>query len=163
MASNPLRTTYRLALQKAIAKHFEDEGMLGANGQPIPFEGGTIEGPQRDRDVGCVWFAGKRPARQDGNNEENVFTVRVLRLFKQDQGATTPREDVETELERTLELLEDALRVNLRRSELQTSSGLDLTGWGDFFVVTEVIKDSRAQFVQATLSVVARNRTARGG
>lgn len=163
MASDSRRTTFRLALQKAIAKHFEDKGVVGANGQPIPFEGGTIEGPQRDRDVGCVWFAGKRPSRQDGNNEENVFTVRVLRLFKQDQGATTPREDVETELERTLELLEDALRVNLRRSELQTSSGLDLTGWGDFFIVTEVIKDSRAQFVQATLSVVARNRTARGG
>jgi hypothetical protein len=158
-----LRTTFRVALTKAIGAHFEAQGVVGANGQPIPFLGGTIEGPQTDRDVGCVWFAGKRPNQRDGNNEEAFFTVRVLRLFKHDQGATTPREEVEAELERTFEILEDALADVLTRSWLEAASGEDLSGWADYFTVTEVIKDSPRQYVQATLTAYARNRTARGG
>jgi hypothetical protein len=157
VASEGLRTTFRRALQIALAKHFKAAGL------PIAFEGGVIEGPAGDRDIGCVWFEGKRPQGQDGNNEEAFFQVRVFRLFKQDQGGQSPRDQVNADLERTFEILEDALAANLVRSQLQTNSGLNLTGWGDYFTVTEVVKNDPAQYVQATLTVWARNRTARGG
>lgn len=157
MASEGLRTTFRRALQIALEAHFSTAGL------EIAFQGGIIEGPQSDRDIGCVWFEGKRPQSRDGNNEEAFFQVRVLRLFKQDQGGTTPREDVNAELERTFEILEDGLAANLTRPWLQTSSGLDLTGWSDYFTVTEVVKNDPGQYVQATLTAWARNRTARGG
>lgn len=157
MASESNRTKFRRALQVALAKHFADAGL------PIAFQGGVIEGPQADRDIGCVWFEGKRPQGRDGNNEEAFFQVRVLRRFKQDQGAAEPREEVNTELERTFEILEDALRANLARPWLETNSGEVLTGWSDYFTVTEVVANHLGQYAQATLTAWARNRTARGG
>jgi hypothetical protein len=157
VASEGLRTTFRRALQIALAAHFKTAGL------EIEFQGGVIEGPQSDRDIGCVWWEGKRPSARDGNNEEAFFQVRVLRLFKQDQGGAVPREDVAGELERTAEILEDGLVAVLTRPWLATASGLDLTGWSDYFTVTEVVTSYPSQHVQATLTAWARNRTARGG
>ena len=157
MASESLRTTFRHALQTALAKHFAEVDL------PIAFEGGVIEGPQSDRDIGCVWFEGKRPQARDGNNEEAFFQVRVLRRFKQDQGGVEPRESVHVELERTFEILEDALQANLTLPLLEANSGEDLAGWESYFTVTEVVKNDPEQYVQATLTAWARNRTARGG
>lgn len=157
MAEQGLRTTFRLALQVALAKHFKEAGL------EIAFEGGVIEGPQADRDIACVWFDRVRPSGKDGNNEEAFFGVRVLRRFKQDQGGASPREDVESELERTTEILEDALAANLTRPWLAANSGADLTGWSDYFVVTEIVQNHAGQYVQAALLAWARNRSARGG
>lgn len=156
-AEASLRTKFRQALQVALAMHFESAGLA------IEFEAGVIEGPQTDRDIGCVWFDSKRPHSRDGNNEEAFFGVRVLRRFRQDQGGEVPREDVEQLLEGTFETLEDGLAANLARPWLETSSGINLAGWSDFFTVTNVVVDHQAQHVTATLTAWARNRTARGG
>jgi hypothetical protein len=158
VASEPsLRTKFRQALQVALAAHFKQAGL------EIAFEAGIIEGPQQDLDIGCVWFEGKRPQGRDSNNEEAFFQVRVLRRFKQDQGATVPRGDSEEELETTFEMLEDGLLAVINRIDLQNASGIDLTGWESYFSVTEVVKNQPGFYVQATLTVWARNRTARGG
>ena len=157
MASESLRTKFRRALQTALAKHFKDAGLA------IAFEGGIIGGPQDSRDIGCVWFEGKRPQGRDGNNEEAFFQVRVLRQFKQDQGGENPRESFNAELERTFEILEDGLLANLTLPLLEANSGQDLAGWESYFTVTEVVKNDLEQYVQATLTAWARNRTARGG
>lgn len=158
MASDPsLRTTFRRALQTALTAHFAAQGL------EIAFQGGVIEGPQTDRDIGCVWFDSKRPSTRDGNNEEAYFGVRVLRRHKLDQGGAEPREEVEAELERTFELLEDGLAAVLARPWLEAVSGEDLSGWSDFFTVTEVVSNHQGQYVQASLLAWARNRTARGG
>lgn len=157
MAAEPsLRTKFRRALQTALAKHFADQGL------DIDFQGGVIEGPQ-DRDIACVWVDSKRYSAKDGNNEEAFFGVRVLRRFKQDQGGEYPREESEAELERTFEMLEDALRANLTKPLLEANSGETLTGWSDYFVVTEMSANHAGQYVQAALRAWARNRTARGG
>lgn len=156
MASESLRTRFRHALQIALAAHFKAAGL------DIAFEGGVIEGPQ-ERNIGCVWFDSKRPQGRDGNNEEAFFGVRVLRLFKQDQGGENPREDVEAQLEWTFETLEDGLLAVVNRGLLETASGVDLAGYSDFFTVTEVSSNHQAQYVQATITAWARNRTARGG
>jgi hypothetical protein len=159
VASSPsLRTQFRRALQKALHAHFLAEGF-----PKLAFEGGVIEGPQADRDIACVWWEGKRPQARDGNNEEAFFQVRVLRQFKQDQGGQTPREDVADELERTAEVLEDGLLAVITVPLLETASGLTLTGWADYFTVTEVAVNYPGQYVQATLTAWARNRTATGG
>lgn len=158
MASDPsLRTQFRRALQIALAAYFEAQEV------PIAFEAGVIEGPQSDRDIGCVWFEGKRPQGRDSNNEEAFFHVRVLRRFKQDQGGQVPREDSEEELETTFEMLEDALLAVVNRPLLQAASGINLSGYSSYFSVTEVVKNQPGFYVQATLTVWARNRTARGG
>ena len=151
------RTAYRRALQKGLALKF------AAADLPIEFFGGVIDGPQADRDVGCVWLEGKRPQGRDGNNEEVFFQVRVLRHFMQDQGAEYPREETAAALELTAEKLEDALADMLTTSWLQTVSGETLTGWADYFTVTELVTNYPEQYVQATLLVWARNRSARGG
>ncbi len=157
MASS-LRTKFRQALQIALAKHFKSAGLS------IEFQGGVIEGPQTDRDIGCVWFDSKRPQGRDGNNEEAFFGVRVFRQWKQDQGAETPRVEVEEELERTFEMLEDGLRAVIKRIDLETASGIVLgSDWASYFTVTEVAIDHQEQRIQATLTAWARNRTARGG
>ena len=158
MASEPsLRTKFRQALQIALAAHFKAAGL------EIAFEPGIIEGPQSDRDIGCVWFDSKRPQARDGNNEEAFFGVRVLRLFKQDQGGVVPREDVETALEWTFETLEDGLLAVINLPLLETASGMVLDGWHSYFTVTEVASNHQQQYVQATVTAWARNRTARGG
>lgn len=157
MASESNRTKFRRALQISMAAHFKSVDL------PIAFQGGVIDGPQADRDIGCVWFEGKRPQSRDLNNEEAFFQVRVLRRFKQDQGGPEPREEVNAELERTFEILEDALRAVINRPALETASGLDLAGWQDFFIVTEVQANHPEQYVQASVQAWARNRTSRGG
>ena len=158
MAVEPsLRTKFRRALEVAVAAHFK------AAGDEIPFEGGEIGGPQLDRDVGCVWFEGKRRSGRDGNNEEAIFHVRVLRLFQHDQGGETPRVDTEERLERTFEMLEDALVAVLARPWLEAASEIDLDGWSDFFTVTEMTKSTLQAYVQADITAWARNRTAAGG
>ena len=156
MASESLRTKFRHALQISLAEYFKNAGL------DVPFEGGVIEGPQ-ERNIGCVWFDSKRPQGRDGNNEEAFFGVRVLRLFKQDQGGEIPREDVETQLEWTFETLEDGLRAVINRVELEAASGINLSGYSDFLTVTEIASNHQQQYVQATITAWARNRTARGG
>jgi hypothetical protein len=66
-------------------------------------------------------------------------------------------------MEWTFETLEDGLRVNLNRIDLQTASGIDLTGWSDYYIVQEVLMDHPTQTVTATLAAQARSRTRRGG
>jgi hypothetical protein len=110
-----------------------------------------------------VWWEGKRPSARDGNNEESFFQVRVLRRFRQDQGGSVPREDTAELLERTAELLEDALASVLARPWLEQVSGEDLSGFADFFTVTELSTSYTGQYVQAAIQAWARNRTARGG
>jgi hypothetical protein len=157
VVSESNRTKFRRALQVALATHFETAGLA------VEFQGGVIDGPQSDRDIGCVWFEGKRPQSRDLNNEEAFFQVRVLRRFKQDQGGAEPREEVNAELERTFEILEDGLRAIINRPALETASGEDLAGWSDFFIVTEVTANHVEQYVQAAVQAWARNRTSRGG
>lgn len=157
MASESLRGTFRRALQVALQKHFADADLA------ITFEPGEMTGPQADRDIGCVWFDSKRPHARDGNNEEAFFGIRVFRRFRQEQGAATDREITEEQLDWTFETLEDALRANLTKPLLEANSGKTLTGWSEYFIVTEVSKNTAEQYVQASLSAQARNRTARGG
>jgi hypothetical protein len=157
VASEGLRTLYRVALQKALSSQLRDVGL------EVDFQGGIIEGPQDARNIGCVWFEGKRPHSRDGNNEESFFQVRLFKLFKQDQGGTVPRVDVNADLEWTFEILEDALAAVLTRPWLATVSGEDVTGTPDFFIVTEMVMNHEQQYVQATLFSQWRNRTARGG
>jgi hypothetical protein len=154
VASDPsLRTRYRRALQKALSDALQ-----------VEFQGGKIEGPQADRDIGCVWWEGKRPQGRDGNNEENFYIVRLFKLFKQDQGGETPRVDQEEALELTAEALEDALASVLARPWLSTAvPDIDLSDAPDFFTVTEVSLNHELQYVEATLTAWMRNRTARGG
>lgn len=154
-----IRTTYRRAIQHAVAKS------LAADGLDIEFQGRKIDGPQSDRDVGCAWWTGKRPHSRDGNNEEDYLQVRVLRRFKQDQGGAEPGQEVADELELTAEMLEDALAAILNRAWLQTAVGdaFDVSACPEFFVVTEVSANPEQQYVQATLQAYMRNRTARGG
>lgn len=153
------RTTFRLALQKALRASFVADGL------DIEFQGGVIEGPQADRDIGCVWWTGKQPQGRDGNNEETFFQVRVLRRFKQDQGGSEPRESNAEELELTAEMLEDALVAVLVRPWLQEVVGdeFDLSESLEYFIVTEVTVNYPGHYVQATLQAWMRNRTARGG
>jgi len=150
------RTKFRKALQIHLSAFFTAAEL------PIAFEDGLLEGPQ-ERDVGCVWFDNVRPHRADWNNEEASFGVRVFRHFKQDQGGTEPRAAQEEALEWTFETLEDALQAVLNRPLLQVSSGIDLSGWYDYFIVQEVILVHPGQYVQATLATQARSRTRRGG
>lgn len=151
-----LRGKFRKALQVHLAAHFKAAGL------ELPFEGGVIEGPQ-ERDVGCVWFDTVRPHRADWNNEEAFFGARVLRQFKQDQGGEQPRTAQEEALEWTFEVLEDGLQAVLNRPLLQAASGVDLSGWADYFIVQEVVLNHTAQHVTATLAAQARSRTRRGG
>lgn len=157
MASESLRGKFRRALRIALEAHF------AAADRAITFESGELTGQQSDRDVGCVWFDSKRPHSRDGNNEEAFFGIRVFRRFRQEQGSAKEREITEEQLDWTFETLEDALRANLTKPLLETNSGETLTGWSDYFIVTEVSKNTFEQYVQASLSAQARNRTARGG
>lgn len=151
-----LRTQFRRALQTALERHFATEGLA------INFEPGAIEGPQ-ERDVGCVWFDMKRLDGRDTNNENALFGVRVFRRFRQEQGAAAVREETEEELERTFEILEDALVANMNLPLLEANAGVQLDGWESFFVVQQVTLNHRGQYIEATLAAWARNRTARGG
>jgi hypothetical protein len=160
VAAESIRTKYVRALRVALQKHYESAGL------PISFQLGEIQAlsPQ-DRDIGCVWFEGKRPHR-DANNEDAVYHVRVFRRFKQDQGGEQPRDEVHAELLRTFEILEDALAENLVRTWLETNAGLDpgsLGDHGDLLHVTAMTKSDITQSVTADLVVWSRNRTARGG
>ncbi len=161
MSDQDRRTNFRLALQASLAKGFKAAEL------PIAFQGGIINGPQSDRDIGCVWMEQKVASSRDGNNEECTFYVRVLRHFKLDQGGAEPRGEVNDELERTFGLLEDILVANLTRPWLEATSGMDLSSaemaWFEYFNVTPMSIDHTRQHVQATLRVFARNRTARGG
>ena len=158
MAPEPAsRTLFRRALEIHCQAFFKDAGV------EIPFEGGEIAGPQLDRDIGCVWFEGKRMNARDGNNEDAIFHVRVLHRLQHDQGAEIPRVETEERLERSFEILEDALVAVLARPWLETSSGISLAGWSDFFAVTEVSKSTPAASITADLIAWARNRTAAGG
>lgn len=116
----------------------------------IDFQPGVIDGPQQDRDVGCVWWEGKRPFARDGNEEENFYRVRVLRRFMQDQGGVEPRQTVNEVLEQTAEALEDALKAIL------------ITAGHQFFNVVEVSPDYQGHFVEAQLTAYDRNRSAAG-
>lgn len=118
---------------------------------PIKFEAGKIDGPQADRDIGCVWWEGKRPWVRDGNEEENFYRVRVLRLFMQDQGGEEPKKTLDDLLMETAESLEDALQAVL------------VTAGHQLFTVAEVTSDHEGQFVEAQLIAYDRNRSAAGG
>lgn len=158
MAADSLRGRFRNALRIALKAHFDAAGL------PIDFEAGQISGPQSDRDIGCVWFDLKRmSAGRDANNEEALFGVRVLRRFRQEQGAGEERELTEDMLDWTFETLEDGLRAVINATELEAASGISLDGWESFFVVLQVAKNTQEQSVTASVQAWARNRTARGG
>lgn len=152
MASDPgLRTLFRRALQKALSD------ALG-----IEFQGGVIEGPQADRDIGCVWWEGKRPHRA-AILEENFYRVRVFKRFKQDQGAESPRVDTAEELEQAAEDLEAALRTVLTLPWLADVTDIAAVGDQDFFNVLEVTTNYPSQYVEAALTAFATNRSGSGG
>lgn len=157
MASSGVRSRYRRALQLALKDRIFD-----ANGDKIEFEGGQLDPPQ-ERDIGCVWWEGKRPQARDGNNEENFYRVRLFRIFAQDQTAPL-RVDQAEQIEQAADDLEDALVAVLTRPLLAAAvPSIALTDAPDFFVVTEVVTNYPAQYVEATLTAWLRNRTARGG
>jgi hypothetical protein len=140
MTTTAVRSSFRTTLQAILQEALE-----------IPFEPGVIDGPQQDRDVGCVWWEGKRPFGRDGNVEENYYRVRVLRRFMQDQGGVEPRQTVNELLEETGELLEAALQAVLTQ-----------VGHG-FFNVMEVSPDYERHAVEAQLVAYDRNRSSAGG
>lgn len=134
-----VRTLFREALQADLAEAFD-----------IDFIGGPLEGPIEDRDIGCVWFDSKRPFGRDGNEEENIYRIRVIRLWNQGaQGMTTPAWVVP--LEDDAEALEAALRAVL------TTVG------HQFFTVTDVAPNYGRQYVEAAIVAYDRNRSAAGG
>ena len=133
-----VRTLFRQALQADLALAFG-----------FDFVGGPVNGPIDDRDVGCVWWESKRPFPRDGNEEENIYRVRVFKLWKQDKGMTTQGNVVP--LEDDAEALEAALKAVL------TTVG------HQFFTVTEVIPNYSEQYVEAALVAYDRNRSAAGG
>lgn len=133
-----IRTAFREALQADLAEAFG-----------FDFVGGPYSGPFDDRDVGCVWFDRKRPFGRDGNEEENVYRIRVFRLWKQDQGVTTQGNVVP--LEDDCEALEAALKAVL------TTVG------HQFFTVTDVSPNYDGQYVEAAIVAYDRNRSAAGG
>lgn len=135
-----VRGDFRQALQDALKTALE-----------IKFEPGIIGGPQADRDVGCVWWEGKRPFARDGNEEENFYRVRVLRRFMQDQGGLEPRQTVNELIEQTAEDLEAALKAILASAGHQ------------FFNVLEVTADYPGHYVEAQLTAYDRNRSSAGG
>lgn len=115
------------------------------------FVGGPIDLPQRERDLGCVWWEGKRPFARDGNMEENYYRVRVLRQFKVEEAAAALTLPSLPGLEDAAEQLEAALVAVL------TTAG------HDFFTVVEVTADYPRQWVEAQLVAYDRNRSAAGG
>lgn len=117
----------------------------------IEFEEGVVEGPQPDRDIGCVWFDRKRPWSRDGNIEENFYRVRVFRRWMQDQGGTEPKATAHGHLLDVQEELEEALQ-----------SVLTTVGHG-FFNVMEVAPNHQQHSVEAQLTAYDRNRSAAGG
>lgn len=137
-----VRSDFRDSIRATLTTAFSASG--------IPFEAGKIEGPQHDRDVGCVWWEGKRPWVRDGNEEENFYRVRVLRRFRQDQGAAEPKETLDDILMSTAEALEDALKDVL------------ITAGHQLFTVAEVTSDHERQLVEAQLTAYDRNRSAVG-
>lgn len=122
-----------------------------SDGEPMPFEEGPLDGPQQDRDVGCVWFEGKRPFSRDGNQEENYYRIRVFKRFMQDQGGEEPKATVHAHLCEVQEELEAALQALLIAIGHQ------------FFNVVEVTPDYQRQSIEAQLTAHDRNRSAAGG
>jgi hypothetical protein len=121
------------------------------NALDVDFELGVVDGPQQDRDIGCVWWEGKRPWSRDGNQEENFYRVRLLRRFRQDQGGEEPRQTTETLLMQAAEDLEEALRACL------------IEAGHEFFTVIEVTLERQQHLVEAQLTAYDQNRTSRGG
>lgn len=152
------RTLFRQALQKALAAQLLDE-----NGDPLHFEAGVVEGPQADRELGCVWWEGKRPFARAGILEENYYRVRILKRFMQDQGGEEPRTHAAETLEQAAEELEAALAAVLTLPWLVTASGEAAAGDHDFFNVVEVTTNYQAFAVEAQLTAFATNRSSRGG
>ncbi len=153
-----VRSRFRMALQVALAAWFKANTKL-----ELSFEDGEITGKQ-ERDIGCAWFDNKVPHRQDWNNEESFFGVRVFRIFAQDQGGAEPRASVQERLEWTFEALEDALTTVINRPDLQAAApDVDLTGCPDYFIVTQIVLNKQEQSVTATIAAQMRNRTRKGG
>lgn len=117
----------------------------------LEFQEGPVDGPQPDRDVGCVFFERKVPNGRDGNNEDNLYTIRVFRRLMQDQGGTEPKKTVASQLLDVCEELEAAFKATL------TSIG------HAYFTVLEVAPNYRTQGVEARIVAYDRNRSARGG
>lgn len=135
-----VRTTFRTTLEASLAAALA-----------IPFVGAPIEGPVADRDIGCVWWEGKRPMGRDGNEEENYYRIRVFRRWQQQQGLTDDQALLAPALEDSAELLEAALKAVL------TTTG------HQFFTVTEVTADYGRECVEAQILAYDRNRSAAGG
>jgi hypothetical protein len=152
------RTLFRQALQKALHEQLRDE-----SGGKVTVQGGEITGfTAQERDIACVWWAGKRPHRA-AILEENVYRVRMFKRFKQDQGGEEPRTDRVEALEKAAEDLEDALAAILTLPWLQTVSGIENVGDHDFFNVLEITTNYQSYYVEAALTAFATNRTSRGG
>lgn len=148
------RTKFRRALQAALAEQLVDE-----HDRALEVTGGMLDGPQ-ERDIACVWWAGKRPHRA-AIEEENVFRIRLFRRFKQDQGADTPRVDQAELIEQASERLEAALKAVLTSGRLATVSDL-APGDPDFFNVLTVQPNYPGQYVETEIVAFARNRSAPG-
>lgn len=152
-----VRTRFRKALQIALAAWFKANTPLS-----IEFVDGELTGKQ-ELDIGCVWFDNKVPHRNDWNNEESFFGVRVCRVFAQDQGGAEPRASIQERLEWTFEALEDAIVTVINRPNLAAASGVDLTDAPEYFIVTQIALNRTDQHITATIAAQLRNRTRKGG
>lgn len=140
------RLVFVRRLREELSNRITDE-----NGEKIPFEAGVVEGPQPDRDVGCVWYEGMRPMGRDGNISEDYYRVRLFKRWRQEQGAGQDRAVTHEQLLRAQAELEAALRANL------------ISDGHDFFVVREVTPDYQRQSIEAQLVAYDRNPSAAGG
>jgi hypothetical protein len=134
-------TAFRTTLKELLEAAYD-----GKN----PFVMGPRERPQVDDDLGCNGLHGKRPWAVDGNMEELVYGVWVLRYWVQ------PQESEEDD--RNLQNLEDDAEL----LQLQLKTVLQEAGH-DFFRVGSIEINYVDQYVEATLFAYQRNMGARGG
>lgn len=116
----------------------------------VHFVGGPRDSAQENREIGCVWLEGKTPLPVDGNMEQCLYGVRLIRNWRERQGETETGRNVET-LEDDVELLQAALKAVL------TTQGHDFFQIGGFAVNYDL------QYVECSLTATQRNLGAAGG
>jgi hypothetical protein len=135
-----LRATFISALQDHLADVLD-----------VVVVHGPKEGVQRDKQLCCVWFVGKRPFARAGIQEENYYRVRLIPLFEQQQGPDTLDAPNADDLVQASEDLEAALQTVL------------ITAGHEFFTVAEVSVDYDRQYVEAQIVAYDENRSSQGG
>lgn len=141
--SEPAQTSERLAFLGRI-------GVELTQRLEIPFEPGPLEGPQ-DRDVGCVWWEGKRPFQRAGILEEDYYRARIFVRFVQEQGDPTIRGETHAQLITLSETVETTLQAILAAAGHA------------FFNVLEISPDYVRQSIEIQMTAYDRNRSSAGG